>query len=498
MSRFAIVFLSVLLITSFSASAQKQWFKITASVDSAEIFWNGEFAGYTPFKGYHRFNFRKTPEYTLELMKEGHETGKVVYKEAPKKSSQVVDLLLERNRNKLLTEGEIIAPQVDKIIFSIRQGEKIGSSNQHIGFGFSRTDLFLDDFIELEPKEYQIILTEEFRKFGFKTEDEKAELFSSNKSTIDADYKIGGAIKKLDVQFVESQASFYAYGFYTEATYKVKDLSCTMTVEWSLFDKRVDKVVYTTTVVGFTQSAVGSVTGVFYEALRDAAIQFLNEQEFQDIIVKGAEEANAENTNAQTQVKKVKAPMTGDYASVIDKVLPGVVTVSLGEKSHGSGFLISEDGLVITNHHVVQGNDKVNVITSSKVTLPAEVVAIDHKYDLALLKVVGAGYKPVALGNSANVKLGSEVTAIGTPRYTELNQTVTKGIVSGLREMEQKEYIQTDVSVSPGNSGGPLLNAAGEVIGIVSWKVSGQSYEGLSFAIPINTALEKLNVKVVE
>ncbi len=482
----------------FNLLAQKHYFKITASVDSAQVFLNGEFLGYTPHTMNYKFNFKKTPSYAFELMKDGYEIGEKIYNENPDKNSQHIDLVLQRKRNKLANEGEVVAPEVDKIIFDIRQGERIGEVKQQAGLMLTKRDLFLDGFFELDPREYEAILSDEFAKFGYKVNDTKTKLFSDNNPIIESDYKIGGAIKSMDVKFTESQTGFYYYGMYSETANKVKKLESTMNIEWSVYDKKLDKVVFTKAFTGFSRREEGNVSGVFYESLRDASIQLLNDEEFTSYLASGEGEASETNSNKESRVKRIKAPVASDYAALIDKVLPGVVTVSLGEESHGSGFLISEDGLVITNHHVVKGNEEVNIITSGKVTLPAEVVAIDHKYDLALLKVVGAGYKPLAIGNSTNAKLGSEVTAIGTPRYTELNQTVTKGIISGLREIEGKEYIQTDVSVSPGNSGGPLINDKGEVIGIVSWKIGGGAYEGLSFAIPIKTALDKLNVKVVE
>jgi serine protease Do len=116
--------------------------------------------------------------------------------------------------------------------------------------------------------------------------------------------------------------------------------------------------------------------------------------------------------------------------------------------------------------------------------------------DVALLKISGSGFKALPLGTSDDASVGTEVVAIGTPQDIKLGQTVTKGIVSGKREMEEKNFIQTDVAINSGNSGGPLINSSGEVIGIIVAKVFGKSVEGLGFAIPINEAIKKLNLKL--
>jgi len=172
-----------------------------------------------------------------------------------------------------------------------------------------------------------------------------------------------------------------------------------------------------------------------------------------------------------------------------------VVTVKT-EFGHGSGFIISKDGYALTNSHVIEDADQIDVIFNNKLTLPAEVISSDKTRDVTLLKIVGGGYQPLPLNLSGGeTEIGSEVIAIGTPEDVELGQTVTKGIVSGYRNIDDKNYIQTDVSINPGNSGGALLNTDGEVIGIVVAKIVGTNVEGLGFAIPVNEAIEGLNIK---
>ena len=160
----------------------------------------------------------------------------------------------------------------------------------------------------------------------------------------------------------------------------------------------------------------------------------------------------------------------------------------------GSGFIFSADGYVLTNAHVVANADEVIVTLTDKREFKAKVIGSDQRTDIAVLKLEATGLPKVTLGDSDKVRVGEWVMAIGSPFGFE--NTVTAGIVSAkTRETgEFVPFIQTDAAVNPGNSGGPLFNIKGEVIGINSQIYSdGGAYIGISFAIPINTANETAN-----
>ncbi|MFC0507843.1 S1C family serine protease [Micromonospora costi] len=193
-------------------------------------------------------------------------------------------------------------------------------------------------------------------------------------------------------------------------------------------------------------------------------------------------------------------------AGVAERVLPSVVTVrvsSVGGTSEGSGFVVSADGHVITNDHVVAGGTgKASVVFNDGTSAPAKVVGQDPESDIAVIKVERTGLRPVEFGDSDALAVGDPVLAIGSP--LSLANTVTAGIVSALdRTMQAGEpggpvryyaAIQTDAAVNHGNSGGPLVDAAGRVVGVNSTIKSlvsdGQEAGniGLAFAIPINQA----------
>ncbi len=161
----------------------------------------------------------------------------------------------------------------------------------------------------------------------------------------------------------------------------------------------------------------------------------------------------------------------------------------------GSGVIISEGGLIITNHHVIDGATKITVTFTDGTTADATLIGTDEEADIAVISVASAGkeLKPATLGDSDKLLLGQTVLAIGNP-LGELGGSVSRGIISSTaREISvdsssKMTLIQTDAAINPGNSGGALFNLRGELIGIVNAKSSGDSIEGLGFAIPINAA----------
>jgi serine protease Do len=168
------------------------------------------------------------------------------------------------------------------------------------------------------------------------------------------------------------------------------------------------------------------------------------------------------------------------------------------EETHslGSGFIISSDGYILTNAHVVDAADKITVRLTDQREFKAKVIGADRRTDVALIKIEATGLPKVTQGDPAVLRVGEWVLAIGSP--FGFDSSVTAGIVSGKGRSLQQEnfvpFIQTDVAINPGNSGGPLFNMKGEVVGINSQIYSRSGgYMGLSFAIPIDVAMEVAN-----
>lgn len=193
---------------------------------------------------------------------------------------------------------------------------------------------------------------------------------------------------------------------------------------------------------------------------------------------------------AEKKGQEVRVFPEGDIAGIVKMGKPAVVTVvQYTRQNTGTGFLISANGYILTNAHVVEGNNKVYIYFDSGNEVLADVVRIHPGVDLALLKIKPDSALPyLRLGNSDQCEPGETVIAIGSP--IRLSGTVTKGIVSAKRRVERLgiTFIQTDTALNPGNSGGPLMNMAGEVIGVNTGKILIPDSERLNFAIAINDA----------
>lgn len=194
-----------------------------------------------------------------------------------------------------------------------------------------------------------------------------------------------------------------------------------------------------------------------------------------------------------------------DFISVVAKVKPSVVAINTEvttfdvfsgrsiQKGSGSGWILDKEGRIVTNNHVVEGARNITVTFANDTTLPASVVGTDPLNDIAVLKVSGTDFAPVQIGDSSRLKLGEWVLAVGNALGRGIG--VTQGIVSRLGatitvESGQTLYdlIQTSAAINPGNSGGPLVNMAGEVVGITSAKLAAVGVEAQGYAISSNTA----------
>ena len=210
-----------------------------------------------------------------------------------------------------------------------------------------------------------------------------------------------------------------------------------------------------------------------------------------------------DNNNINNQIEK-----TISIENMLENVIESVVgisrmtnvggsilnNISSEDLGLGTGIILSEDGYILSNSHVTGEKFGICYVTIDENTYKGTVVFSEPDLDLSIIKVNAKNLKPIALGDSSNIKIGRQVFAIGNPIGYEFKRTVTSGIISALNrtikieEGENVNYIsdliQTDATINPGNSGGPLINSKGEVIGINTVKIT--SAEGIGFAIPIN------------
>lgn len=184
------------------------------------------------------------------------------------------------------------------------------------------------------------------------------------------------------------------------------------------------------------------------------------------------------------------------FSSVVEKASPCVVHIrkDIKQTRVGSGIIVSSNGYILTNQHVVEGTTDIKIILFDKREFKGTIIGSDPKTDIALIKIDAKDLPAISFGNSDQIRVGDWAIAIGSP--IQLSNTVTVGIISGkgrsrLGIAESEDFIQTDAAINPGNSGGPLLNIDGELIGInTAIAAPGEGYTGIGFAIPVNLAIK--------
>ncbi|SHH17128.1 trypsin-like peptidase domain-containing protein [Tepidibacter thalassicus] len=219
-----------------------------------------------------------------------------------------------------------------------------------------------------------------------------------------------------------------------------------------------------------------------------------------------AQESKQENTKELLkQIQKLQQELEKErnkVSQVIDGVNQSVVAIigknkKLREREnmyskfpsnlqHGSGVIITSEGRILTNNHVIDGLDEIYVVTYDGNVYKAELLYADKEMDLGLLKINRTDLKPIKLANENEIKVGDEVVAIGTPLSFGYRNSASKGIISGLNRPVDRSYtyLQTDASINPGNSGGPLVNMKGELVGINT--LGTMFFQGMNFSIPVS------------
>ena len=211
---------------------------------------------------------------------------------------------------------------------------------------------------------------------------------------------------------------------------------------------------------------------------------------------------NTELGSIDDKFNLLKASAGEDFSGIIEDAIKSVVTIRT-DVGQGTGFIISSDGYAVTNAHVLANGKIIQAIDSNQNTIQTQFIGYNGEFDIALIKLSG-NFEKLKLGDSNNVQIGQKVIAIGNP--LGLQFSVSQGIISAVHRIGPNEieaYLQTDAALNPGNSGGPLINTDGKVIGINNFKIG--SGESLGFALESNyiedvvngIAMEKLNQTLI-
>ncbi len=269
--------------------------------------------------------------------------------------------------------------------------------------------------------------------------------------------------------------------------------------EWKLYGVTGDKEIYRTTLTGEARQENFYVSDFMVSSMMTTALAHSLTQFLDLDTVSHCLSSRTANMKGMTDWDTLWFSSSG-RATNLQEAVKAVVTVKVPD-GHGSGCIISSDGYLITNYHVIADDttDEVKIITSDGDSLKAKYVRSNTSYDLALFKMEKPGpYKFFGANLSTDINVGTEVYAIGTPTDIALGQTMTRGIISSKRKIGDRTLIQTDVSINPGNSGGGLVDSQGMLQGIVNASLIRYGVQGIGFAIPAHYIQDALKVKFIQ
>lgn len=385
----------------------------------------------------------------------------------------------------------------EKVVSGLEYATEVGAN--------TRWKFKYNEVIEMTQKSYKFI--EILQKMNLKTlADESDDLFDTGKSKPkSADVLIAARVESFELRRGNEQDGFsnYAPGY-----------TATIAVNWQFYDRHKKEIIFKETIkcdYVFNSSLItdefyNSVVENFYLLFANEALKNLLQNyaatavDFSGTVSDAKTDSTASGTassvNTETvfddailydelvEISPVRLEHLDDFSDLVAVATQASVTVLIEDRGHGSGVVVSSSGYIVTNHHVIDDAKYLDVQFSNGIILPADIVTSSEKYDLALIKVRASGLTALPIAQDPElVRQGDEVFVVGAPRFRELGQSVSKGIISGKRNADGVKIIQTDTKISPGNSGSPLINMKGEIVGIINAKFVEEGVEGLGFAI---------------
>lgn len=361
-------------------------------------------------------------------------------------------------------------------LLCVPRGKLLWKSGKIVWSGDDLTEVFQD---ELKSANYQVV-------------GDPDALFEDRSAT-GAELMIAGKVDSLKANLCYPMAGI--------GNFSSSKGSAFMQVNWQVYSTLHRKVIYQATTEGSSDhkdSTDGAAADLILGAFAVAVRNLLADEGFNKVVLKDTIKNPTKPIGGKVYVKH--APVkTNKKSDALLKAQMASVTVRSSTGGHGSGFFISKDGYLLTNEHVVGEAKRVKLRLYDGSEITADVLKKDTVRDIALLKSLG--YKGHYLGVNKKISaIGAEVYAIGTPLDERNTHSVTKGIISSYRNHDGLNFIQSDVEIHPGNSGGPLINDRGQVIGIASKGLMATSSGtragiGLNFFIPIREAIRRMNIQ---
>lgn len=331
--------------------------------------------------------------------------------------------------------------------------------------------------------QYKVVATDILKQYGYQVFGMENALFGQDNSS-KAQYQLGATVNQVKYNTFAPLA-----GNFSESE---------ISVEWQLLDAYSKNIVMAHSSTGYGK-AKGITNNCMLDAFADAFRKMLIDSKLTEILaqedvpvvpIANSSPEIIEINNSSSSSSSLHLPQD------MENAMKAVVIINVGQ-TLGSGVIISPDGYLLTAEHVVSGATEAQISFKDATKTIAKVIRCDANQDIALLKMEGSGFSCLPVSINATPSVGEDVFIIGTPKEETYSFTVSKGVVSGIRTETERErqWIQTDTAVNPGNSGGPMLTNVGHVIGVVSWKWTSQ--EGLSFAAAITGLETKLGVRIL-
>ncbi len=481
------------LLPFFALQAQFHY-TLTSFPDSAEVIVNGENRCHTPCNISYFWKDNRDDKMIFAVKAPGYEMWTDTLYKKPYELTRRKSVKLERYLPDMLLDSSNIIVGFDKLLAEFKDGRPIGQIKNEKG----KIEIIKwEGNTKIGERSFERSFYEIMEELGFKTPlTKKTSLFAENENRVQLPrYMVGIALKDLNINLENDKKEDYGAG-------KIKG-SAEMQFEWQVLDKRSGKVVLVYENKGRTnfRSRWKTNNQETLVAFEQALMDFLINSGFAELvrntesIYDAARLGSMDTTKVRVAIQSPVVPKFASLSEMIRYADRACVTV-VTDAGHGSGVIVDQEGYVLSAYHVVEGVNKIQVKFSDGLKLDARIVNYDVLHDIVLLDIAGSGFQSLRMDVSTDVGLGEDVVTIGTPADLDLGQSISRGILSGKRLVDERIYFQMDMAVSPGNSGGPVLNSAGEVMAIIQRKLIGKGIEGISFALPVATAVEVLGMDV--
>ena len=347
-----------------------------------------------------------------------------------------------------------------KLISKMKRGQEVGTVQQGVAcLGKNKVFWKRGGQIQIGDAELGDILKEELTAQNYEVVGEPNTLFEDPKEW-KSEFLIAGIIQHVAFNICYPYSGF---GNYTTTSGEAS-----IEIEWQIYQRRTRAVVLKTTTGGTAKTGAGPEQGTeaYYRAFAKSVRNLLANNKLVSILSRTVQPKKENGNILGISVVSLSKVDANKIPEVVQHAYGAVVKILIGS-GHGSGFIVSSEGYVLTNTHVVgKSPGMITIELSTGRRVVGEVIRTDSETDVALIKLEKGKYHFTPIGFSASLRVGDPVLAIGTPLREDFHRTLTKGVVSAFRVEEGRRLIQSDVTIHPGNSGGPLLDKYGRVVGL--------------------------------